>query len=102
MTKFITTYLEGKKMNFNHERNDFFGISDLVRLKKDTECYDFANDDEKITLKAGIEMYVVDILRDDVVTIELYDGEHNYMADVRNEDIELAKRGCTYFPDFKE
>ena len=47
-------------------------------------------------------MYVVDILRDDVVTIELYDGEHNYMADVRNEDIDLAKRGCTYFPDFKE
>ena len=47
-------------------------------------------------------MAVIDVPADEAVTVELYDGEHNYMADVRNEDIELVKRYCTYFPDFKE
>lgn len=83
--------------------NDYFGVPDCVRLKKDITGYDFASDtEEKILLKAGTLMAVIDVPADEAVTVELYDGEHNYMADVRNEDIELVKRYCTYFPDFKE
>ena len=47
-------------------------------------------------------MAVIDVPADEAVTVELYDDEHNYMVDVRNEDIELVKRYCTHFPDFKE
>ena len=85
-------------MNFEREtRNDVFGIPDLVRLKKDVSCSDLSNASKKTILKAGTEMTVADVLRDDVVTVGLYDGEHNYMADVKNDDIELVKRYCPYF-----
>lgn len=83
--------------------NDYFGIPDDVRLKKDIIGYDFASDtNEKILLKAGTIMTVIDVPADEAVTVELYDGEHNYMANVRNEDLELVKRCCEYFPDFKK